>query len=413
MKAHLFGCIILIFLHHVDSLPFSSMTKKSSSSSSVRTKNISHLLPLPKTRSRHGEEEGHRVLQRFENPTRRNIHHGCSVGKDRITPLRAVPSKEGSEESNNMNIGRGGGRDDGQQQAGANVRKQGMASATFNLVKANVGSGILALPAGVAAFADVPSALIPAVVVMCLLGFLSAYSFYMIPRLTRMDDTTNDTQRTMSISQAWEKEVGKDSAWIVSLCCFLTPLGTALTYSIVLGDMLSMLAKSMGMTGKIVSRQSLLIATTLGIIYPLCNLKSLASLSPVSMVGVSGMCLTAIFMVLRALPGSPYVIPASAYLESIPLSFRPSFGTIGNNAMSPAILVLISMCATSMLVHFSAHDFCDDLKDNTPQRFQKLTIFGFSLTVLINIIFMGVRSTCLHRSDATGGMKNLRYVLSC
>lgn len=245
--------------------------------------------------------------------------------------------------------------------------------------------------AGVAAFADVPSALIPAIAVMCLLGFLSAYSFYMIPRLTRMDDdATKDTKRTMSLSQAWEKEVGKDSAWIVSLCCFLTPLGTALTYSIIVGDMLSMLAKSMGLTGKLVSRQSLLIATTLGIIYPLCNLKSLAALSPVSMVGVSGMCLTAIFMVLRALPSSPYAMPAGAFLESIPLSSRPSFGTIGNNAMSPAILVLVSMCATSMLVHFSAHDFCDDLRDNTSQRFQKLTMLGFSMTALINIIFMAV-----------------------
>lgn len=228
---------------------------------------------------------------------------------------------------------------------------------------------------------------------MCLLGFLSAYSFYMIPRLSRMDDTTtiDGTRRTMSISQAWEKEVGKDSAWIVSLFCFLTPLGTALTYSIIAGDMLSMLAKSMGMTGKLVSRQSLLIGTTLGIIYPLCNLKSLAALSPVSMVGVTGMCLTAIFMVLRALPSSPYAIAGSAFLESLPISFRPSFGIIGNNALSPAILVLVSMTATSMLVHFSAHDFCDDLRENTPERFQMLTTLGFSFTALINIIFMGVR----------------------
>lgn len=36
--------------------------------------------------------------------------------------------------------------------------KQGLASATFNLVKANLGSGVLALPAGIAAFGDVPSA---------------------------------------------------------------------------------------------------------------------------------------------------------------------------------------------------------------------------------------------------------------
>jgi amino acid permease len=33
-----------------------------------------------------------------------------------------------------------------------------MAISSFNLVKANLGSGVLALPAGIAAFGDVPSA---------------------------------------------------------------------------------------------------------------------------------------------------------------------------------------------------------------------------------------------------------------
>ena len=223
---------------------------------------------------------------------------------------------------------------------------------------------------------------------MCVLGSFSAYSFYMIPRLTRLDES-NDHKRTMSISQAWEKEVGKDSAWIVSLCCFLTPLGTALTFSIVLGDMLSMLAQSVGMSGMLMSRPALLMGVTSAILYPLCNLKSLAALSPVSIVGVTGMCLTAIFMVLRALPTSPYMTAGSVFLNSIPAFSRPSFGLVGNNALSPSILVLVSMCATSLLVHFSAHDFCDDLRENTPKRFKKLTGMGFAFTVLMNIIFMG------------------------
>ncbi len=214
----------------------------------------------------------------------------------------------------------------------------------------------------------------------------------MIPRLSRMDtETSGVNKKTMSISQAWEKEVGKDSAWIISLCCFFTPLGTALTFSIVLGDMLSMLAKTVGLRGLLSSRQALLLGITSSILYPLCNLKSLAALSPVSMVGVGGMCLTSIFMILRALPFSPYTAGAagSAFLSSVPAASRPSFGLIGNNVMSPSVLVLVSMCATSLLVHFSAHDFCDDLEDNTSQRFTKLTTMGFSLTVLVNIIMMG------------------------
>ncbi len=235
--------------------------------------------------------------------------------------------------------------------------------------------------------------IIPATLIMCVLGSLSAYSFNMIPRLTRLDtDHSPFTNSTiMSLSQAWEKEVGKGSAWIVSLCCFLTPLGTALTFSIVLGDMLSMLAKSAGISGVLASRQALLLGVTSSILYPLCSLKSLAALSPMSMVGVSGMCLTALFMVLRALPTSPYAAAnaGSAFLRSIPASSRPSFGLIGNNALSPSVLVLVGMCATSMLVHFSSHDFCNDLEDNTPERFAKLTAMGFSLTVVMNVIIMG------------------------
>ena len=41
---------------------------------------------------------------------------------------------------------------------GGGEGKQGLASSTFNLVKACVGSGVLALSAGVSAIGDVPSA---------------------------------------------------------------------------------------------------------------------------------------------------------------------------------------------------------------------------------------------------------------
>lgn len=79
---------------------------------------------------------------------------------------------------------------------------------------------------------------------MLVLGSLSAYSFYMIGRLSHLD---GDKEITNSLSAAWEQEVGENSAWVVSLSCFLVPLGAALTYSIMLGDMLSSLACSAGL----------------------------------------------------------------------------------------------------------------------------------------------------------------------
>jgi amino acid permease len=266
-----------------------------------------------------------------------------------------------------------------------NDGKQGIAASTFSLVKACVGSGVLALPAGVAAIGDVSAALVPASMVMFVLGGLSAYSFYMIGRISRLQGS----ETTKSIGAAWEDEVGANSSWIVSLSTFLTPLGAALTYSIILGDILSALAQSAGMTGILAKRQTSILGVTTAVLYPLCHLKSLAALAPISIIGVVGMMLTSLFMVARAIPGGPYCVASGgAFLSTLSPALQPSFGIIGNNAYSSSILILISMAATSFLVHFSAQDFYDGLKDTSMKRFGTLTGLGFGITVLMNILVM-------------------------
>ena len=57
----------------------------------------------------------------------------------------------------------------------ASAEAASVAASTINLVKSIVGAGVLALPAGVAAFADAKPALWPATVVISLLGGASAY----------------------------------------------------------------------------------------------------------------------------------------------------------------------------------------------------------------------------------------------
>ena len=52
----------------------------------------------------------------------------------------------------------------------------------FNLVKGIVGAGVLSLPAGIAAFANAPSAVVPAVAMIAGIGGLSAYGFALIGR---------------------------------------------------------------------------------------------------------------------------------------------------------------------------------------------------------------------------------------
>jgi len=261
--------------------------------------------------------------------------------------------------------------------------KQGLALSTFNLVKACVGSGVLALSAGVGAIGDVSSALYPATLLIFVLGALSAYSFHMIGRFSHMDGPEKSTK---SLSAAWEKEVGEESSWIVSLACFLTPLGATLTYSIILGDMLSALAHFFGVKGLLATRHASILGITALALYPLVQLKSLAALAPVSMIGVSGMVLTSIFMLLTAITGA--YGPESAYVGSLTSSLRPSFGIIGNTALSPSILILVSMAATSYLAHFTAHEFYDGLKNSSHKKFGLLTGIGFAITALMNTLVM-------------------------
>ena len=119
--------------------------------------------------------------------------------------------------------------------------KTSLSASTFNLIKACVGSGVLALPAGVAAFADSKQALLPASAMVVGLGALSGYSFAMLGRLNAAGKTVST-----SLGNLWENEIGESSSWLVTLSCLLTPLGAALAFSIMLGDMLSSLATTVG-----------------------------------------------------------------------------------------------------------------------------------------------------------------------
>ncbi len=207
----------------------------------------------------------------------------------------------------------------------------------------------------------------------------------MIGRLSNMQGSSE----TKSIGAVWEEVVGSNSSWIVSLSCLLTPLGAALTYSIILGDMLSALAQSAGATGLLIKRQTSILGITAAVLYPLCHLKSLAALAPVSIVGVLGMMFTSLFMVFRSIPGGAYcATTGGSFLSTLAPSLQPSFGMIGNNAYSSSILILVSMAATSFLAHFSAQSFYDGLKDKSIKRFGVLTSLGFGIASLMNIVIM-------------------------
>lgn len=249
----------------------------------------------------------------------------------------------------------------------------------YYILTFSLGAGVLALPAAVSSMGDVSRALFPASMLLGFLGILSAYSFYSIGR-------TCSEERVHSLEEAWEKIMGKDSAWLVTLSCFTVTLSVALIYSIVLGDFLSTLARATGLKGWLAIRQTSILAVTIAALYPLCLLKSLTALAPMSIIGVLSVLFTALFMSVRALDGT--YTAGGIFLSTLSDNLRPSFGRKELNIYAPSTLVFTSTVSSAFLCHFCAPDFYHSLRANTLPRFKALTALGFSATALINTLMM-------------------------
>lgn len=252
---------------------------------------------------------------------------------------------------------------------GAASGKSSLSTAMFNLVKGIVGVGVLSLPAGVAAFGDAPSAVLPAIAIIAIMGAFSGYNFSLIGRVCAYTGAS-------SYSDAWEKSVGEKSGWLPAAACSCKTFLAVLAYSMVLGETFQGIASAMGLTA---SRAQTLIALTVTVLFPLCSMKNLASLAPFSLLGILGMALTVAVMAVRFFDGS-YALPAGKFLESV--GQLPSFGTKGASAvLSPNAFILICMLSTAFMAHFNAPKFYNELENNTLQRFNTLvgTSFGVSI----------------------------------
>ena len=211
----------------------------------------------------------------------------------------------------------------------------------FNLVKNIVGVGVLSLPAGVAAFGSAPSAVIPAIGLIAIIGALSAYGFAIIGKVCAYTGAK-------SLREAWSKSIGDDSSWIPAWTTTSKTFLACLAFSMVLADTFSSLLDC--------SRDSALIGVTVLILLPLCLKRNLKSLAPFSLAGVLGMAYTAVAMTLRYLDGS-YEMPTSTEAEitgllaNIPKALRPAFGKKGMEAvLSPNSLILVCMLSTAFMV---------------------------------------------------------------
>ena len=218
-----------------------------------------------------------------------------------------------------------------------------MSNEIFNLVKSIVGAGVLSLPAGIAAFGNAPSAVIPAVTLITVIGAISAYGFSLIGRVCA-------TTQASSYREAWDKTVGTKSSWITAFSSTFSCIAANLAYSMILADTFQNLLATIGIQ---VSREQTLFGVTGLVLVPLCLLKDLSSLAPFSLLGIMGMAYTAIAMAVRFFGGD--YREGGRFFKDVVVSStvgsKPLFGNKGAmSVFSPSSFILISMLSTAYMV---------------------------------------------------------------
>jgi len=226
---------------------------------------------------------------------------------------------------------------------------------TLNLAKNIVGSGVLALAAGVAAFSGSRTALLPSMVLLLLLGGISGYTFSTIGRVGEAvgADTYRDT---------WSKVFGEKSGILPDATVVFMTAVAGLAYAIIIGDSFASIASLAGATGLLATPNAWIVALSVFVLLPLSLLRDLSSLAIGSVIGNAGTLYTMLFMWLRLIDGS--YRKGGKYFAAIAEASQPSFAaaSAARPLLNPAIFVLISMLASAFLAHYNAPKFYKELQ---------------------------------------------------
>lgn len=250
------------------------------------------------------------------------------------------------------------------------------AQSVFNIMKNQIGSGVLGLPLGLAT----GTGIFPAMVITCVLGAISGYAFSNLGRVC--SETGQKTWK--GCGQATGGRVLANAMAIV--CIFKTFLG-CVSWSIVIADSFSGIFRGFGVPDPFSSRTYVLLGMTLIIIFPMCLIKDLSILGYTSLLGLIGLGYTSVFMLVRCIDGS--YAPGGFFYDSLAQELKPDFSE-GINLWGINMKSLAFMCglSTAYVCHYNAPRFYDELRDNTMPRFNKVVSLAFSAVALVNMWMM-------------------------
>lgn len=245
----------------------------------------------------------------------------------------------------------------------------------FALFKAIVGSGVLCLAGGMAAFTNDVKMLPAGIVLASVSAVISGYCYYNVGAVCAATGAD-------SYKEAWVRSVGASTAWIPSTAIVSQTAVATVCYAIIIGDVMRDIAASSGLTGALANRDVLLTSMGALVLLPLCLLRDFGMLAYTSMFGVAGVVYCAFFMVYRWLSGS--YARGSELHRALSIKQKPSFGT----HMSPIkSLILVAMFNTAYMAHYDAPKFLGMVGSNVSE-FAKLTKSGFFCAFAVSAIIL-------------------------
>ncbi|CAJ1955189.1 unnamed protein product [Cylindrotheca closterium] len=245
---------------------------------------------------------------------------------------------------------------------------------TANLIKNLVGAGVLALPAGLASFADTPSAVVNATCLLVVMGIVFGYFFQLIAK-------TCSLTYSVTFREVWEDTMGNEGASTVSVVNMVKPALGNLAYSMILADTFQSLFHTVGIN--VTRTLSLVLVTVIGIL-PLCLMKNLDALAPFSVLGTAGIILFAFCMTVRYLDGSYNAALDGRFLNDLEIQYQPQFGDY-NGAWTSAVLIFAAMSFEAYVAHYNAPRFMAELKEANMHRFRIVVGNAFGLSTLIYV----------------------------
>lgn len=308
----------------------------------------------------------------FSAPVTQSLQHGHR-GALTISARRRGASSTASPQKRLMPVAAEGG-------STQEVKLSSMSQSTVNLVKNIVGAGMLSLPAGVAAFSGSSKALLPSLTFTLLLGFLSAYGFVLIA------DACSRTGES-TYQGAWGKLVSPGSKWLPTAACIAKATIGCISFSMILADCATLILEPLGLPLWIDNRTTLMLATTVGVLLPLCSMKSLAPLAKFSVLGVLSNVYICAFIAIRCLDGSYQAGGAFARAAMAAPKFLPHAGGSWSTMFHPDFSVLLAILSTAFLAHYNAPLFYEQLAPGPDGekggRFATMSMIGFGAAGVI------------------------------